>query len=177
MPPVTQIPSGTARLAPSVLLTGLLLVACAQPEPLRGIDLPPASLPAEIDSTQWAVSFSHEFGPAFWEEGPHVYQLLLDCPEIGEASVEGEFIAFAAGGDFPTLESTVHLRLSGLSTTTMGPPDLQFVSNSRRRPLFSPQSVSAPTRWRPPKGVWARSGGMMANRQTSSRASHSAPDR
>ena len=132
MPSVTHIPSGTARLAPSVLLTGLLLmVACAQPEPLRGIDLPPASLPAEIDSAQWAVSFSHDFGPAFWEEGSHVYQLLLDCPEIGEASVKGEFIAFAAGGDFPTLESTVHLRLSGLSTTTMGPPDLQFVSSEQ----------------------------------------------
>ena len=78
----------------------------------------------EIDSAQWAVAFSHDFGPAFWEEGPHVYQLLLDCPEIGEASVEGEFIAFAARGDFPTLESSVHLRLSGVSTTTMGPPDL-----------------------------------------------------
>lgn len=107
------------------------MVACTQPEPLRGIDLPPASLPDEIDSAQWAVAFSHGFGPAFWGEGPHVYQLVLDCPEIGEAAVESEFIAFAAGGDLPTLESPVHLRLSGLSTTTMGPPDVQFVSTEQ----------------------------------------------
>lgn len=116
----------------SLLVAGLLvLVACAPPEPLRGIDLPPASLPDEIDSAQWAVAFSHDFGPAFWGEGPHVYQLVLDCPEIEEATVESEFIAFVAGSDIPIQGSPVHLRLSGLSTTAMGPPDLQFVSTEQ----------------------------------------------
>jgi len=112
-----------------VLVTGLLmLAACSQPEPLRGIDLPPASLPDEIDSAQWAVAFSHEFGPAFWGEGPHVYQLVLDCPAIDEANVESELLFFGAGGDYPTLDTRVHLRLSGLSTTTMGQPDVSSIS-------------------------------------------------
>jgi hypothetical protein len=106
----------------------LLLTACAQPEPLRGIDLPPASLPDEIDSAQWAVAFAHEFGPAFWGEGPHVYQLVLNCPEVEEANVESELVFFGAGLDFPIFDEQVHLRLAGLSTTMMGPADVSFVS-------------------------------------------------
>lgn len=109
----------------------LLLVACAQPEPLRGIDLPPASLPDEIASAQWAVAFSHEFGPSFWGEGPHVYQLVLDCPEIEEANVESELVFFDARPDFPTVDVRVHLRLAGLSTSTMGQPDVSSISTEQ----------------------------------------------
>lgn len=112
-----------------LLAAGLLLSACAQP--LEGIDLPPASLPDEIDAAQWAIPFTHEFGPGFWAQGPHVYQLLLDCPEIGEEEVRSELIFFASGSDFPTLDQPVHLRIQGLSTTTLGPPDLQFVSTEQ----------------------------------------------
>lgn len=117
----------------SMLAAGLLLLgACSQPEPLRGIDLPPASLPNEIDSTQWGVAFSHEFGPDFWAEGPHVYQLLLDCPEAGDAQVESELVAFVVGPDVPTHDEMVYLRLSGLSTTTMGMPNVQFLSSEQQ---------------------------------------------
>lgn len=114
----------------SLLAVGLLVVAaCAQP--LEGVDLPPASLPDEIDSAQWAMPYSHEFGPGFWSQGPHVYQLLFDCPEVGEEEVKSELIFFAAGSEYPTLDQQVHLRLQGLATTTMGPPDLQFVSTDQ----------------------------------------------
>lgn len=121
------------RLMRSLLAAGLLLLAaCAEPEPLRGIDLPPASLPDEIDRAQWAVSFSHEFGPGFWAEGPHVYQLLFDCSEaLDEDEVESELRFFAAGPDFPTFDQQIHLRLQGLSTSTMGPPDVQVVSTEQ----------------------------------------------
>jgi len=115
-------------------LLALLLAAvtaCAQAEPLQGIDLPPASLPEEIDSAQWAVAFSHEFGPGFWTEGPHVYQLIFDCPDIGQEEVKSELIFFAAGSDIPTLDEPVHLRLQGLSTTMLGPAELQFVSTDQ----------------------------------------------
>lgn len=109
----------------------LLLTACSQPEPLEGIDLPPASIPDDIDSAQWAVPFSHEFGPGFWEQGPHAYQLFLDCPDIEEGETQSEVILFAAGEDFPTLDDPVRMRLVGLSTRTMGPPDLRFVSTEQ----------------------------------------------
>lgn len=118
----------------SLLAAGLLLLgACAaQPEPLRGIDLPPASLPDEIDRAQWAVPFSHEFGPGFWAEGPHVYQLLFDCPEaLDEEQVASELRFFGVGPDFPTFDQPVHLRLQGLSTTTIGPPDVQVVNTEQ----------------------------------------------
>lgn len=109
----------------------LAFTACAQPEPLRGIDLPPASMPEEIDSARWAVPYSHEFGPDFWAQGPHVYQLLFDCPEIGEEETKSELIFFSAGSDFPTFDNQIHLRLQGLATTRMGSPDLQFVSTEQ----------------------------------------------
>jgi hypothetical protein len=109
----------------------LLVVACSQPDSLEGIDLPPASIPDDIDSAQWAVPFSHDFGPGFWDQGPHAYQLFLDCPEIEEGETQSEVILFAADEDLPTLDDAVRLRLAGLSTTTMGPPDLRFVSTEQ----------------------------------------------
>lgn len=115
------------------MLVALLLLAagCAQPEPLRGIDLPPASMPEDIDSAQWAIAFAHDFGPGFWEQGPHAYQLFLDCPATEETTAESEVILFAAGSDYPTLDDPVHLRLAGLSTTELGPPDMKFVSTEQ----------------------------------------------
>lgn len=111
------------------LAAGLLLAGCvAQPAPLEGIDLPPASIPDDLDPAQWAVAFSHDFGPGFWDEGPHAYQLFLDCPDVEEARVESEVVLFAAGSDFPTYDEPVHLRIAGLSTTTLGPSDVTFVN-------------------------------------------------
>ncbi len=109
----------------------LLVVACSQPEPLEGIDLPPASIPDDIDSAQWALPFSHDFGPGFWEEGPHAYQLFLDCPALEEGQTESEVVFFAASEDLPTFDDPVRLRLAGLSSTTMGPPDLRLVSTDQ----------------------------------------------
>lgn len=119
------------RMRILLTLAMLALPACAAAQPLQGVDLPPASLPDQIDRAEWAVAFSHEFGPGFWSEGPHVYQLAFECPAIGEEEVRGELIAFAAGTDFPTLDQRVHLRLQGLSTTILGPPNVQFVSTEQ----------------------------------------------
>ena len=115
-----------------LLLAGvLLLVACDQPPPLQGIDLPPASLPDDLNAEQWAIAFSHEFEPGFWTAGPHVYKLLLDCPDANDTLVDSELSFFAAGPDFPTVDSPIYLRLSGLSTTRLGQPDLSFMSTEQ----------------------------------------------
>ncbi len=112
-----------------ILVIGLFLAgACSQPVPLEGIDLPPASIPDDLDPAQWAVAFSHDFGPGFWDEGPHAYQLFLECPEVEQAQVDSEVVLFAAGSDFPTYDEPVHLRIAGLSTTAMGPSDVSFVN-------------------------------------------------
>lgn len=116
----------------AMLVATLLLVAgCAQREPLQGIDLPPASMPDDIDSAQWAIAFAHDFGPGFWEQGPHAYQLFLDCPATDETSAESDVILFVAGSDVDTLDDPVHLRLAGLSTTALGPPNMKSVSTDQ----------------------------------------------
>lgn len=112
-----------------ILVIGLFFVgACAQSERLEGVDLPPASIPDDLDPAQWAVAFSHDFGPGFWDEGPHAYQLFLDCPEVEQARVDSEVVLFAAGPDVPTYDEPVHLRIAGLSTTAMGPSDVSLVN-------------------------------------------------
>ena len=109
----------------------LALGACTERVALEGIDLPPASLPDEIEPEQWAVAFSHDFEPGFWSAGPHVYKLVLDCPQAGEAQVDGGLAFFAAGVDVPVFDSQVYLRLSGLSTSRLGQPDLRVMSTEQ----------------------------------------------
>ncbi len=109
------------------LAVGLLVAGCAAQPSLEGVDLPPASIPGDLDPAQWAVAFAHDFGPGFWEEGPHAYQLFLDCPEVEEARADSEVILFAASSDSPTFDEPVHMRIGGLSTTALGPPDVSFV--------------------------------------------------
>ncbi len=109
----------------------LLLAGCSGAEPLRGVDLPPASLPDEIGSEQWAVAFTHEFGPGFWTEGPHVYRLVLDCPEAVDELLQTDISLFAARPDVPTRDRPVYLRAAGLATTPLGPTGVQFISTEQ----------------------------------------------
>lgn len=119
------------RLALSVTVIGLLLAACSGAEDLRGIDLPPASLPDEIDSEHWAVAFAHEFGSGSWAEGPHVYRLVLDCPGVVDEPLQTNISLFAARSDVPTRDGPVYLRASGLATTPLGPTGVQFISTEQ----------------------------------------------
>jgi hypothetical protein len=114
-----------------ILAAVLVLGACAEPVALEGIDLPPASLPDEIEPEQWAVAFSHVFEAGFWGAGPHVYKVILDCPEAGEAQVDGGLAFFSAGPEVPVFDTPVYLRLSGLSTSRLGQPDLRVMSTEQ----------------------------------------------
>lgn len=120
-----------ARIRILILAVPLLVAGCTVAEPLEGIDLPPASVPDEIDPDQWAVAFSHAFGPGFWAEGPHVYRLSLDCPDAIDEKVLTGINFFAAGPDVSTTEGTVYLRPAGLSTTPLGAANVQSVSTGQ----------------------------------------------
>lgn len=120
-----------ARIRTLILAALLLVAGCTAAEPLEGIDLPPASVPDEIDPDQWAVTFSHAFGPGFWAEGPHVYRLALDCPDAIEEKVLTGINFFGAGSDVPPNEGTVYLRPAGLSTTPLGAINVQSVSTEQ----------------------------------------------
>ena len=118
-------------LAAAVLLT---VAACAEPmAPLEGIDLPPASLPDQIEEGIWAVSFIHEFGEGFWEEGNHVYQLALDCSEIDSDPIASSPISFQVSPLNPPID-LVFLRLSGLADSLLGPANVG---------AFNPQQATA----------------------------------
>ncbi|MDX1467956.1 MAG: hypothetical protein R3258_01300 [Acidimicrobiia bacterium] len=108
------------------LTAALLLVvfACAEPlAPLEGVDLPPASLPDQIEQGGWSVAFIHEFGEGFWEEGDHVYQLALACPEIEAAPINTPPIFFEVGPlNLPV--DHVYLRVGGPADSRLGPPNV-----------------------------------------------------
>jgi hypothetical protein len=101
-----------------------ILAACAPPEPLQGIDLPPAQLPDVYEPEVWAVTFSHEFEPESWEPGSHTYRLTLDCPSATSQTVDTEQIAFTVNRLTPPLDTPVYMRLVGLSTSLTGPRDV-----------------------------------------------------
>lgn len=114
------------RLAAVALL--LTLVACAEAlPPLEGIDLPPASLPDQIDQASWAVAFVHEFGDGFWDEGDHVYQLALSCPEIEAAPINTPPIFFEVSRLNLAVDH-VYLRLSGLADSRLGPQNVGTIN-------------------------------------------------
>lgn len=120
---VTTYDRSVRRIA-VILLTIELMVACA-PEPieLEGIDLPPASLPEDLDPDVWAISFSREFEPGSWNEGRHQYVLNLDCPIVLDEPVQTPERSFSVTPHARSFDN-VYLRLSGLSTALLGPTQL-----------------------------------------------------
>lgn len=113
------------RLALLVTLTAMV-VSCAQPSPLQGVDLPAASLPDEIEPGMWAVSFTHRFGEGFWQRGPHTYAMELECDAIIDVPMTTGERGFSSIPGAPTFE-LVYLRPSGLGTTVLGPTGLAVV--------------------------------------------------
>lgn len=85
-------------------------------------------MPDQISADQWALAFTHDFEPGFWIEGPHVYQLAIDCPATGQPATESDLRVFGTRSEIPLLDEAVYLRLSGMSSTRLGPPNLQIVS-------------------------------------------------
>ncbi len=105
----------------------VLAVGCA-PTSLEGVDLPPASLPAEFEPSPVSVSFQHRFAPGTWDAGPHSYRLQLVCPEtVGDPLDTGD-LRFVINGRTRPLPGPVYLRLSGPSSTLTGSRDVVNIS-------------------------------------------------
>lgn len=116
------------RRLPTVIVAAVLVLsACAEEEPLRGIDLPPASVPEQVELGGWAVSFSREFDPGFWTEGEHIYVLALVCEPLGDPlSTQPVFLESSSAQQiFP---QTIFVRLVGLSHGTLGPKTLNAIN-------------------------------------------------
>lgn len=101
-----------------------LVLACSPAPPLEGIDLPPASLPAEFEDSIWAVEFSSGFEPGFWEEGAHKYSLHLDCPVALDEAIDTNLIRFESNSAVNLFSTPVYLRLVGLADNQTGPGNM-----------------------------------------------------
>ena len=108
-----------------VLLLGV--AACSQAPPLEGIDLPPASLPDTLEESIWAIAFSHEYEPGFWEEGAHSYSLHLECEPAMDQPLETEELPFVSDPGAPVFATPVYLRLAGLARSQFAPPSLTTI--------------------------------------------------
>jgi hypothetical protein len=116
---------------PVLVVLTVLAAACSPPEPLAGIDLPPASLPDQYETALWAISFSHDFEPGFWEEGTHTYNLNLTCPAALDAPLETRDLSFIANPRTQVLDGRAYLRLVGLADSPTGPRNLVSISTEQ----------------------------------------------
>jgi hypothetical protein len=112
------------RIIVVLAVAALGLVACSSPEPLEGIDLPPASVADEIQPEAWAVTFTHDFPAGAWPEGTHFYELALACDPILDEPTRTASQAFDVVSPSPTFDQPIYLRIVGLSHFLMGPQTL-----------------------------------------------------
>lgn len=89
--------------------------------------LPTAVSPDTIQEGTWAIPFTYEFPEGTWGVGFHRYAVRVDCPVLSPDGLAGEWQDFVATNDIPLLRTPVYLRLGGLSTSTLGPPNVQNI--------------------------------------------------
>lgn len=106
----------------------LALTACSSPEPLAGIDLPPAVTPANIEGGGWAITFSREFDPGYWQAGQHIYTMALVCDAILDEPMRTSPVFLESSPDQEIIGQPVYLRLVGLSHLLLGPKTLNAIN-------------------------------------------------
>jgi hypothetical protein len=114
------------RIAMVVAVVALSVGACSGEEPLRGIDLPPASVPDSIVEGAWAIRFTHDFPPGAWAQGDHAYALALACDAILDEPMRTDPITFSVTPG-QVFDQEIYLRVVGLSDNTAGPPTLSTI--------------------------------------------------
>jgi hypothetical protein len=62
-----------------------------------------------------------------WRIGFHRYALHVDCPILAQDSLAGEWRDFVVTNDVTPLNVPVYMRLGGLSTGALGPPNVQTI--------------------------------------------------
>ena len=105
---------------PAAVVLAVFLFSCSGPEPLQGIDLPPASMPDEFETSGYAVQFVREFDAGAWSLGEHSYTMALDCPETGFAPFRSGEVGFTVNEAAQLFREPVYLRLTGQSRLQTG---------------------------------------------------------
>jgi hypothetical protein len=87
--------------------------------------VPPEGGPGQIG--EWAIPFMYQMPEDAWGIGFHRYALHVDCPILAQDSLAGEWRDFVVTNDVTLLDVPVYLRLGGLSTGALGPPNVQNI--------------------------------------------------
>ena len=87
--------------------------------------VPPDGEPGQIG--EWAIPFSYQMPEGTFGIGFQRYALHVDCPILAQDSLAGQWRDFVVTNDVTPLNTPVYLRLGGLSTGTLGPPNVQTI--------------------------------------------------
>lgn len=108
-----------------VLILALLAAGCGS----STAGLEPAPRPDSFEGGPWAVDFTLDLGPGFWEVGPHRYQIWLECEPLGPRQwSQHNFEADQASG---IIEDDVYVRLYGLSVHRTGPTGIKHINTDQ----------------------------------------------
>lgn len=81
----------------------------------------------QVQAGEWAIPFAYQMPDGTWGVGFHRYALHIDCPILAQDNLAGQWRDFVATKDVAPLNTPVYLRLGGLSTNTLGPPNVQTI--------------------------------------------------
>ena len=95
--------------------------------PIPTTDVLPTAVPPDTQPGSWAIPFTYQFPEGTWGVGFHRYALRVDCPILAQESLAGEWRDFVVTNETSPLNTPVYLRLGGLSTATLGPPNVQTI--------------------------------------------------
>lgn len=134
--PITAGTGTIARTLPRLLIlipaVALALAACSDPEPLAGIDLPPAEVPEDLEGGGWAITFTRDFEPGFWSEGSHAYTMALVCDPLLDQPMRASPVFIEVTPSQQVIDDTVYLRIVGLSHLLLGPRTLDSINPEQR---------------------------------------------
>lgn len=116
------------RVFAFLAVLALLGSACSGPEPLAGIDLPPAELPEDLEVGGWAITFTRDFEPGFWSEGAHSYTMALVCEPILDDPMRASPVFLEVTSSQQVFDEKVYLRIVGLSHLLLGPRTLNSIN-------------------------------------------------
>ena len=87
--------------------------------------VPPEGGPGQTG--EWAIPFAYQFPEGTWGVGFHRYALHVDCPILAQDSLAGQWQDFVVTNEIEPINTPVFLRLTGLSTGTLGPTGIRTI--------------------------------------------------
>lgn len=108
-----------------IVVLALLTAACGSG--VAGLEEAPR--PETFEGGPWAVDFTLDLEPGFWEVGRHRYQIWLECEPLGPRQWSQH--NFEADQDSEIIEDDLYVRLYGLSVHKTGPTGIKQINSDQ----------------------------------------------